>query len=230
MKTGIKLALVILMMAPALASAGEIIDRIVATVNGHAILFSDVDEALRYEALLNRRGLDTFTQADRKAALARLIDQELLREQMEGLSYPHPSAEELRQQVLAIRKQLPEAATDEGWRALLTRYGFTEEEFAEHLDSQLDTMRFLALRLRPSVHIDAATIEAYYRDKFLPELRKSGAPEVPLADVSAKIEEVLAQQRMDELLNEWLRNLRDQSDIHETAVSAPGGAGGGGRP
>ncbi len=226
MRRGLQLVLLIVLIVVS-ASAGEIIDGIVATVNGHAILLSDVDEALRYEALLNGRGLDTFTQADRKAALSRLIDQELLREQMEGLNYRHIGAEELRQQLLRVRKQFPEAATDEAWRALLARYGFTEEELSQRIASQLDTVQFLDLRLRPSVHIEAPAIEAYYRDRFLPELRKSGAPEVPLADVSGKIEEVLAQQRMDELLNEWLRNLREQSDIRETAAR-PNEAGGAG--
>ncbi len=227
MKRGLQIALAVVLMV-VLVKAGEIVDGIVATVNGHPILLSDVDEELRYEALLNGRRLDTFTQADRKAALTRLIDQELLREQMEGLSYPRSGGERLRQQVLRVRQQFPEAATDEGWRGLLARYGFTEEEFSQRLGSQLGTIRFLDLRLRPSVHIDSPAIEAYYRDKFLPELRKSGAPEVPLAEVSAKIEEVLAQQRLDELVNEWLRNLRNQSEIRETAAK-PDGAGGAGQ-
>jgi hypothetical protein len=38
----------------------EVIDRIVATVNGHIILQSDWDEALCYEALLNGRPLSQF--------------------------------------------------------------------------------------------------------------------------------------------------------------------------
>ena len=60
-------ALVILLGAfilPA-ARAGEVIDRIVATVNGRIILQSDWDEALCYEALLNGRSLAGIAMRNR---------------------------------------------------------------------------------------------------------------------------------------------------------------------
>ncbi len=221
MKTGLKLMFVLLLTVVPPRLAGEIIDGLAATVNGHAILLSDWDAALRYAALVNGRPPASATPAERKAALARLIDQELLREQMEGLSFPHATPEEVNQQILQIRSQLPDAAGDDAWRALLERYGFSEAEFRERVAAQLDTLRFLDLRLRPSVHVDAASIETYYREKFLPELRKTGAAEVPLSEVSSKIEELLAQERMDQLLADWLRDLRQQSSIREMAVSAP---------
>ena len=44
------------------AMAGEVIDRIVATVNGRIILQSDLDEALAYEALLDGRNLGQFAE------------------------------------------------------------------------------------------------------------------------------------------------------------------------
>ncbi len=226
MKAGLKLAAILLLIpAAGTMHAGEIIDRIVVTVNGHAILLSDWDEALRYEALVNGKPLGNATEAERKAVLDRLVDQELLREQMESLKYPHASVQEVSQQITILRNQLPGAKTDEGWRALLSRYGFTEEEFAARVSAQFDTLRFLDLRLRPSIHVDPSSVETYYREKFLPELRKTGAGDVPLAEVSPKIEELLAQQRMDELLAQWLRELRQQSQIRETTGSVPSGKG-----
>ncbi len=227
MRIGLKLALVLLLMAATMPlRAGEIIDRIVATVNGHAILLSDWDEELRYEALVNRRTLASLTPADRKGTLGRLIDQELLREQMEGISFPRATPEQIDQQLAQIRKQVSEAAGDGAWRSLLARYGFTESEFRERVAAQLDTLRFLDLRLRPSVHIDATSIENYYREKLLPELRRTGAAEVPLSEVSPKIEELLAQERMDQLLADWLRDLRQQSSIRDMGDSGPSGEGG----
>ncbi len=101
--------------------AGEVIDRIVATVNGHIILQSDWDEALCYEALLNGRALNQFTDDDRRAVLDRLIDQELLGEQMKSASFQHASEPEAAARVAEARKQYPEAATDEGWQAVLTQ-------------------------------------------------------------------------------------------------------------
>ena len=90
-------------MLPA-AQAGQVIDRIVATVNGHIILQSDWDEALCYEALLNGRSLNQFTDDDRRAVLDRLIDQELLGEQMKSASFQHASQSEAAARVAEARK------------------------------------------------------------------------------------------------------------------------------
>src|ERR1700733_7546206 len=98
------------------ACAGEVFDRIVATVNGHIILQSDWDEALRYESLLNGRALKEFTEDDRRAALDRLIDQELLAEQMKSASFPHASESEAEARVAEARKQYAEGSSEDGWK------------------------------------------------------------------------------------------------------------------
>ena len=95
------------------ARAGEVIDRIVATVNGRIILQSDWDEALSYEALLSGRALSFFTDEDRRAVLDRLIDQELLAEQMKSSSFKHASEEDAAVEIAEARKLHPEAATAE---------------------------------------------------------------------------------------------------------------------
>src|SRR5437899_3034358 len=45
------------------ACATDIVDRIVATVNGHIILQSDWEDEIRYEAFINGHTLSTLTQA-----------------------------------------------------------------------------------------------------------------------------------------------------------------------
>jgi hypothetical protein len=77
------------------------------------------------------------------------------------------------------------------------------------------------VRLRPTIHISHSSIESYYQQQLLPELRKSGVKDVPLVEVSPKIEELLTQRRMTELLASWLHDLRSQSDIRMGA-SQPG--------
>jgi hypothetical protein len=54
---------------------------------------------------------DSFTSAERHAALDRLIDQELLREQVRP-SQPAP-AEQVASRVAEVRKLHPDCATDE---------------------------------------------------------------------------------------------------------------------
>ncbi len=208
-------ALSLLLSALALpaARAGEVIDRIVATVNGHIILQSDWNDALRYEALLSGRSPAQFSDEDRRAVLDRLIDQELLAEQTKSASFQHASEEEAARQIADARKEYPEAATDEGWKQVLDRFGLTEKALVAHVEQQIDLMRLVDAHLRPAVQIDSKTIEAYYRDKFVPQLRQSGSPDVPLADVSAKIRELLTQEKVNELMVSWLQTLRSESKV-----------------
>lgn len=202
--------------------AGEVIDRIVATVNGRIILQSDWDEAISYEALLNTRTADQFTDDDRRAVLDRLIDQELLREQTKSADFQPASAAEAASQVAAARAKFPQAASEAGWQSLLAQYHLMDKDLVAHVQQQIDLMRLVDARLRPSVQIDSKTIEAYYRDKFVPQLRQTGANEVPLSDVSSKIRELLTQEKVSELLVSWLQTLRSESDVRLPAASSSG--------
>jgi hypothetical protein len=203
----------LLLTAGVSARAGDVLDRIVATVNGHVILQSDWDDAVRYEAFIACRQPSQFTGPDRKAVLDRLIDQELLREQMHASDFQRASDEDIAKRVQEVRKQYPEASSEEAWRALLNRYGLTETGLKERVALQMDLMRLVDARLRPNVNIDGKSIESYYNQELLPQLRQSGAADVPLADVSGKIKELLTEQRVNQLLIAWLQNLRSGSTI-----------------
>src|SRR5580693_4727141 len=102
-----------------LLASAEVIDRIIATVNGHVILQSDWDEGLCYEALLSNRNLAQFTEDDRRAVLDRLIDQELLREQMKSADFPHATDAEVAARIAAARTQYPQATSSDAWQTLL---------------------------------------------------------------------------------------------------------------
>jgi peptidyl-prolyl cis-trans isomerase SurA len=213
------LLLSVLFLALAHSAAAEIIDRIVATVNGRIILQSDLDEALCYEALLTNRSLSDFTDDDRRTILDRLIDQELLREQMSSAEFRHATDTEVAARIADARKQYPQAASDDSWRSLLARYHITEKDIFARVRQQIDVMRLVDARLRPAVQIDAKSIEAYYRDQFVPKLRQIGASEVPLAEVSAKIRELLTQQKVSEMLVSWLQTLRSEGQVRIPGVT-----------
>ena len=205
------------------AGAAEVIDRIVATVNGHIILLSDWEDSLRFEAFSGGRELDALTPADRKAALDHLIDQELLREQLRSADSTHASPEEVTARVAEIRQQYPEAQSESGWRALLERYQLDEESLRRRVAVQLDLLGLVDSRLRPTVNIDAKSIESYYNQELLPQLRQAGGQDVPLAEVTGKIKELLTQKKISQLLTAWLQNLRAGSDIRGEGLAASGG-------
>ncbi len=193
--------------------SGEIIDRIVATVDHHAILASEWDEQIRIECLLSGRSLAAVTPDQKRNALDRLVDQALIRIQMEAASFPRATPEQVASQVKAIRSQNAAWNTDAAWNEALKAYGLTPDDIAAHAAAQYEILHFVDQRFRPGIHIDRRTIQQYYAEQFLPELRRAGGAEVTLKEVSPKIEELLVQQRMDELLTSWLHTLRTQAPV-----------------
>ena len=206
------LVLLLALSIPPAGYAGEIIDRVVATVNGVPILQSEADQAIRCEALLEGRALDAVTPSQQQAVLQRLIEQELLRQQM-GNDFHLPDAKETQAYLQQVRAQLPQAQNDESWQALLRQYGLTANELAERVAIQLQITKFIESRVRPR-EIDHTAVQTYYQQKFLPQLSSHGAsPPPPLGQVAAQIQEILRQEQTNDMLASWLRSLRRQSHI-----------------
>jgi hypothetical protein len=200
------------------AWAGQVVDRVVANINGHVVLQSDWEEEVAFEAFSDGRDPDSFTSAERKAALDRLIDQELLREQVRPSS-PAP-ADQVAARVAAVRKAQPDCPTEETWRAKLQRYGLTENALEKRLGDEIQLMKLVEDRLRPSVQIDQRAVESYYNEQLLPELKKAGSNAKPLTEVFGRIKDLLAEKKMNELLTGWLANLRSGSHIATPESSA----------
>jgi len=196
--------------------AGEVIDGVVATVNRQPILRSDWDEAVRFEAFMQQKPLSQVTDADRGLALQRLIDRQLLKSQMGDVRYMQPSDDALQQDIVKLRAQILDAKSDDGWQRVLAGYGLTEDILKQHLRTEVQVMNFVEVRLRPNIRIQDEDVLTYYQNQLLPDLQKTGGKVVPLEEVSPRIRELLTQQRMDELLDAWLHNLRQQAEIHSS--------------
>jgi hypothetical protein len=210
----------LLLAAVITANAGEVIDGIVITVNHEPIFRGDWDEAVSYELFMQRRPLAEVTAADRVTALQRLIDRQLLKAQMLDSHSMQPSDGELQNDLAKLRSQVPEGKDEQSWRKLLASYGLSEELLKEHLRTEVQVMNFVEVRLRPNVHVQPEEIEAYYNRQLLPDLEKTGSKIISFADVEPRIRELLTQQHMDELLDAWLYNLRQQADI-QSSVQIP---------
>jgi hypothetical protein len=205
-----------LLVSAQLAHAGDVIDRIVARVNGRIIFLSDWDEELCFEAFVDGRSPAQFTSEQRQGALDRLIDQELLRQQMRITDALPVDPETLVKKLTEIRAAHLEAATEQGWKLVLERYGLTEEEVSRRVSRDLNLMQSIDARLRPSVQIDPSSVEAYYHSKFAGD--RAGTQPPP--EVAGKIKEVLTEQKLNDLLASWLQTLRTESDIRPKAPSS----------
>ena len=170
---------------------------------------------------MQRKPVAQVTEADRVTALQRLIDRQLLKAQMSDTHSMQPSDDDLQNDVAKLRTQVPEGKDDRRWPKLLASYGLSEELLKAHLRTEVQVMNFVEVRLRPNVHVQPEEVEAYYKNQLLPDLEKAGGGEVvSFQDVEPRIRELLTQQRMDEMLDAWLHNLRQQAEIR-TNVPIP---------
>src|SRR5215471_17707360 len=159
---------VLLLASPPLVGAGEVLDRLVATVNGHPLLESDWQDEIRYECFMSGRPLEEVTSQDRKAALDRLIDQELLREQMRSSDFKPVSADEIEKQVDSLKAEYARGHKS-SWSSALAGYGLSEAVARDRIAVELSQLRLVDTHLRPLVQIDAAEIETYYKEQIVPK-------------------------------------------------------------
>lgn len=235
MRTFFKIGIFTILAISNYCFAGEVIDRLVASVENVPILQSDWEKAVAFEALQQGRSVASFKPDERRAALDRLVDQQLLRLQMGDENIATAEEREVDNEVGRIRATYPQANTDESWRQLLADYGLDEEYVRQKVAKQLQVMRFVDLRLRPETRVPREDIEDYYKETMVPAVRSRGAKEESLTEAYPQIEEILRQQRLDELLSGWLHDLRDHSDIKwlgveenapsESSVAVPGSGG-----
>jgi hypothetical protein len=199
------------------SASPAVLDRAVAVVNKHVILASDLDDEIRLSVLdandVPQREL-TRQQALDQIISRTLIEQQIRQEDMPAIE---PSPEEVNARLHEIRTELPvcvrqNCASDEGWKVFLAAHGLTAERVEAYLRYRLEILRFIEQRFRQGIQISPQQIESYYHDTLLPEYTP-GETIPPLDQVAPRIQEILLQQQVDLLFDNWLTNLRQQGDV-----------------
>lgn len=186
-----------------------VLDKIAIIVDHRVITEFQLDEEIRVTALLNHepveRSLDT-----RRAAADRLVEQELVRREIELNQYPGPSADE-------VAPLLEAAKGDFGGQAALTsameKDHVDDRILRNHLRLQLMLLKFIDVRFRPDVEVTDSDVEAYYFQHLdeWPKTHKTPAPSLEAS--RAAIEKNLTDERADYALSSWLEETRKQIDI-----------------
>jgi peptidyl-prolyl cis-trans isomerase SurA len=199
------------------ATKTVLLDSVVAVVNGQVILQSDIDDDIQLSVLDPVPGVPgTLT---RQRALEELISRALIQQQIRqgDLAAVQPSEAEVAARLDQIRKQLPacvraDCSTDAGWKAFLIAQGLTQYRVEAYLRNRMQILRFIEQRFRQGIQIGEQQIETYYHDTLVPEY-PPGTSIPPLKEVSKRIEEILLEQQVNELFDNWLDNLRGQGDV-----------------
>ena len=195
---------------------GEEVDRVVAIVNGQLILDSDVDRERRFAALLPY-GAEGGPY-NRDEAIERLINRDLILQQLQLQPGGEVTQEAAGRDLDALRKSIPTCAkyqceTQEGWDKFLATQGFDEESLTSLWRQRMEVLEFIEQRFRMGIRILPAEIQDYYTNTMLPEYAAQGVEAPPLRTISRRIQEVLLQQRVSKLLDDWLTSLRAQGNV-----------------
>jgi len=210
MRTANGLAIVCALIGPLAPLPAEIIDRVAISVGNEVITEGQIDLEVRVNAFLNHTKLD-LSGEQRKKAAGRLIEQTLIKRDMEFSHYPLPAKADAQASLQDVKTNF---ASEAKYQETLREYRVSEDDLKERLWWELTVLRFIDYRFRPGIQIQDSDVRAYYQQE-LANWRQQGTKPLPeLGEVRSQITEILTQQRIDEDLDRWLAEARLQVAIH----------------
>jgi hypothetical protein len=185
-------AALFLILGVASLSRSEVLDRIVAVVNGRFIITqSDIrKERLILEVLGKRPGADAAIRAE-------LIDRHLVEEQIEQF----PGVEVTERDVAGRLAQIKNNA------------GIPPEALREAVVAEIRLSEFIIQRFRQFIRVSDEELEAYYREVFLPAQKAANGNAPPLDAVSNELRREIVGAKLDTEVTAWLQDLRRRSDV-----------------
>jgi hypothetical protein len=164
------------MLTLQLASGAQgVIDQIAVVVGKQVITDSEVRTEVRLTQLFNAQPLDLSAAARRQAA-ERLVDQQLIRQEMQLGGHQLPPEGEADDLLRQFRQR--NFPNDAAFHALLERYGLTEDAVKRHLLWQVAALRFTEQRFRMANPQQPAQTADRLVDRTLPASSKADEDEM----------------------------------------------------
>jgi hypothetical protein len=182
------------------AHAQQVVDRIVARIEGDIILLSDVEKLSHYQQFL-----DGKSQSNEEI-LQLLIDQWVVRTEAETSRFPAASPADVQRNVERVKKSF---ATPQEYETRKNEAGLTDAEISEMAGAQLYLSNYLDSRFRPSVQIDPKAIEDYYQTGVVARAKARGVQPPTFEAARDLIQEFLVQQGINDEANRWLKESRN---------------------
>ena len=179
-----------------------VVDRIAVTVGNAVITETDILREIALTAFLNGEK-PSFTLDNKHKAADQLVEQKLVRREMDMGHYPEASEDQAKE---LLDKTAKNVGGEQELQRQLAADGLTEDDLEKHLLWQLTLVHFIDMRFSPAVQVTAQDVVDYYRKEIVPK-QKPGHP-VPLAEVRDQILQTLSSQLSDQQLDEWLKHAK----------------------
>ncbi len=199
--------------ASAQPQSARVVDRIVARIEEDIILQSQVRELGAFQQLI-----EGHAESDDKL-LDELIEQWVVETEATAAHFPQPAQSEVDRELARIVGQF---ASPEKYAARLNELGIAATQVRQMLSRQIFDERYVNYKFRPSVQVEAADIDTYYKQELLPELAKKNQPAPAPVSVEEQIRELLIQRGISDLTVKWLDDTKSRLKIEiETAGGQP---------
>jgi hypothetical protein len=188
-------------IAASLASgrAQQVVDRIIARVEGDILLQSDLRELGASQQLF---GGPVEPESKR---LDELIDQWIIEHEAESAQFAQPSEEDVTSALQQAEKNL---GGEQEFQAKLKTQGLSIATVRRILSREILFSRYLDYKFRHAAQVDSAAEEKYYKEEFAPQLAARGQTAPPIDSVRDQIHEVLVQREITARSEQWLTESR----------------------
>ena len=205
-------AIAVMFLLPHLCMASEIIDRVAVSIGSQVVTKSMIRRMIRLQAFVENTPV-VYSVENMKQAAERLIDQSLVRREIEITRYsPLPQREAEKQiEVFLKRRNM----SQEQYRTNLAKYDFSEEDLRDEFLWQITVMQFVEFRFSPSVQVSEAEVREYYTKTYVPKFASTtpGTEPPPMEDVYERISAIIASTKSNSLLFQWLQQGREQAKV-----------------
>ncbi len=202
------LSLIVFCFGAVMARAA-VIDRLAVAVSNQIITELQIDEELRVTAMLNRKPVVRSLE-ERRDAADRLVEQLLIKQEMDLSRYPLPGSAD-------VDKYLQQIVDSSGGSAdfdkMLASYNLTLETMRRHLELQLMELRFIDFRFRPDTVVSDSDVEAAYRRQVAGGNASHSGPPLTFEASREGLRAVLVEEQTDAAMNTWLGESRKRVNI-----------------
>ena len=188
---------------------GEIVDGVSVVVGIRAIKQSDIDRDIRVVSFLNQTTPD-FSSASRKEAASRLIDQLLIRQDIQSTGASPAPITDMEKLLMQIKKD--RFAEDRLYRQALQKYGLAEEDLKSALLWQLTVLHFIDQRFATSISVSDQQTEEYF-NSHRAALAKSHPDARSASDVRPEIEAEILGEQANQQFEVWIDQTRKATRI-----------------
>ncbi len=179
------------------------------TVDSQVITASQLTQEIRVTAFINDEKPD-LSSANRRKAANRLVEQALIKREMELAHYPEPPESDVDKTLQQVKSRFPDGAQ---FRNALQQYGIIEADLRQFLFKQAAALQFIEYRFRPEVFVTELEIRACYENQVVPAYQKQHGREPSFDEARSQCEEMIAARRVDQLVDQWMKDARSRADV-----------------